>query len=790
MKKLLIILFSLISITSFGQYNYRYNPSNGVPINKALSPAQSFSTDGRSLVFDSVNFKWRDYIDTGEVKYYLYLPKFRDGHFSIYVHNGGTLVNGVWIGGSTNEWWFRNGNNDTNLIIKQSVSNLDTTRTDTTVTILNSAGSNAIIKAATRHLAGAMSAADKAKLDSSSNSPYIAYTNVQNTFIKDQTFQFANNNINFLVEYSQQVEMDLLNGADDGISSVFAQGGNSFFAIDAFGDSYGNPFDAGRVELTFSSSKPTFLDADNGFVFRVNGDDSIVDFNLNGSVKFHKYGTGFAKFDASGNISSTTISTSDVSGLSAALALKINISDTASMLNSYQTSLNGKVKYIDTSAMLAAYQTAINGKATSASVVKYTDTASMLLAYQTALNLRIKYTDSAAMLAAYQTALNNRVKYSDTASMLLAYQNAINSRLKYTDTSAMLSAYQTAINSKVNIYNSDGTITGNRNLTLGSNTFKNSFDGSNYWQRSISSAGIVQDSVVGTAPTFRFGRNVNDAVTLVTFNQGNASATGLLTDFQLAGVSKASITSAGALSTSGGIFSGGTLTAGGGIFSTFVNTNQANFSVTSGTSAIGGNTTALLLPTGVTSATYRIVEAGVSKPVVTANDAYISHIIGAQTWQEATTGTHPYAGNVYIKALVGTNAAGATTTGATLTIEGAMTGVTPTGNNDALSVLAGSTRLGGNLLLPVTVSSAGTLTLSTGGHYIFSGTTTTWTLPAVASSQVGLMYYLKNKGSGIVTINSSAGGNDIYSVSAVSTYALTAGSAIILVFDGTNFDIE
>lgn len=85
--------------------------------------------------------------------------------------------------------------------------------------------------------------------------------------------------------------------------------------------------------------------------------------------------------------------------------------------------------------------------------------------------------------------------------------------------------------------------------------------------------------------------------------------------------------------------------------------------------------------------------------------------------------------------------------------------------------------LGGKFALQETTSSAGTLTLGDAGIYGFNGTTSTWTLPALTGNE-GVVYKIKNAGSGTITLNSNAGGNDIYSTSAVNTYAITAGSAI------------
>lgn len=87
-------------------------------------------------------------------------------------------------------------------------------------------------------------------------------------------------------------------------------------------------------------------------------------------------------------------------------------------------------------------------------------------------------------------------------------------------------------------------------------------------------------------------------------------------------------------------------------------------------------------------------------------------------------------------------------------------------------------------------SSAGTLTLAyTYTDYIFGGTISTWTAPAVVANYHH-SFYLKNAGSGIITLNSSAGGNDFYTTTLTNTVAIAAGSAIILRLVGSVFYVE
>lgn len=88
----------------------------------------------------------------------------------------------------------------------------------------------------------------------------------------------------------------------------------------------------------------------------------------------------------------------------------------------------------------------------------------------------------------------------------------------------------------------------------------------------------------------------------------------------------------------------------------------------------------------------------------------------------------------------------------------------------------------------VITSAAGTLTLDLKySDYVFTGTTTTWTLPAVSGS-ANVVYYIKNRGSGSITLNTNAAANEIYDASAVNTLTITAGSSLMLRSDGTYFN--
>jgi hypothetical protein len=189
----------------------------------------------------------------------------------------------------------------------------------------------------------------------------------------------------------------------------------------------------------------------------------------------------------------------DTATLSARINLKLNISDTASMLANYAKSskvlldsnalasnINLRVKYTDTASMLTPYLRKVDTASLSArinakgsgtitsiattngtGITGGTITTSGTLAIDTTListrlwrqkgidsvntqlALKVKYTDTASMLGVYlrkvdtatlSTRIDARVKYTDTATMLANYARS-NSVVKYTDTASLVAPY-------------------------------------------------------------------------------------------------------------------------------------------------------------------------------------------------------------------------------------------------------------------------------------------------------------------------------------------------------------
>lgn len=87
------------------------------------------------------------------------------------------------------------------------------------------------------------------------------------------------------------------------------------------------------------------------------------------------------------------------------------------------------------------------------------------------------------------------------------------------------------------------------------------------------------------------------------------------------------------------------------------------------------------------------------------------------------------------------------------------------------------------------VSSDGILLMAVNKQYhIFSGVTAIWTLPVITGNTWEKLY-IKNRGSGILTVNASGGTNTIYTTTAVSTFSLNPGESVILVNDSVYWSL-
>lgn len=98
-----------------------YSPAAHSLTGKAMGFSQATSTDARSLFYDAGNFKQRPYVSTAEVLAELVLPKNRFGNFPIFINSTGILnPDGTITGGVLEEWWFKDGVADGDLVLKTS----------------------------------------------------------------------------------------------------------------------------------------------------------------------------------------------------------------------------------------------------------------------------------------------------------------------------------------------------------------------------------------------------------------------------------------------------------------------------------------------------------------------------------------------------------------------------------------------------------------------------------------------------------------------------------------------
>lgn len=94
-----------------------------------------------------------------------------------------------------------------------------------------------------------------------------------------------------------------------------------------------------------------------------------------------------------------------------------------------------------------------------------------------------------------------------------------------------------------------------------------------------------------------------------------------------------------------------------------------------------------------------------------------------------------------------------------------------------------------DLSFPFTNTSAGTLNPALNTTYNFTGTTSTWTLPVVSGNS-GKFIEVMNVGTGDITVNSNAGGNDIFTSSAVNTTTVAAGATVTFFNNGTYWKLK
>ena len=86
-----------------------------------------------------------------------------------------------------------------------------------------------------------------------------------------------------------------------------------------------------------------------------------------------------------------------------------------------------------------------------------------------------------------------------------------------------------------------------------------------------------------------------------------------------------------------------------------------------------------------------------------------------------------------------------------------------------------------------TVDGGSSLTMGTKMFLVFTGSTATWTLPAL-STRTGYNYWIKNRGSGNLTVQ-RAGSDELYDTAARTSITITAGQGCFIHNDGTYWNV-
>ena len=84
-------------------------------------------------------------------------------------------------------------------------------------------------------------------------------------------------------------------------------------------------------------------------------------------------------------------------------------------------------------------------------------------------------------------------------------------------------------------------------------------------------------------------------------------------------------------------------------------------------------------------------------------------------------------------------------------------------------------------------ASSGTVTLGSKSFYVNTGGNVIWTLPLIASS-LGATYFIKNRGTGTITLNAS-GSDSLFFTSATYSVAISPGEAYIVSCDGSYWEV-
>lgn len=270
--------------------------------------------------------------------------------------------------------------------------------------------------------------------------------------------------------------------------------------------------------------------------------------------------------------------------------------------------------------------------------------------------------------------------------------------------------------------------------------------------------------------------------------------TGNLMDLMLAGVSKAKITSAGALTLANNVTCND-LTLGTG---RFLNLRSGVNLYSSAANEFAAQASIFVLSAGTTTSNS---DPGIGRDAV--NGFTLKSGAGTTTWNDASTANSGTVANRYLfgiaaPTLTATGTSVTNTVASTVYIGGPPTDSTNTTSTTkwALNVAAGNSFFGGNVTnnggLTVAASvKTTTYTVTASDYYIVGNhATVAFTITMIAaSSNTGKVFKFKNKGAASVTIDATGLGQ-IFGVSAANTRVLATGDAITLTSDGATWVLD
>lgn len=197
------------------------------------------------------------------------------------------------------------------------------------------------------------------------------------------------------------------------------------------------------------------------------------------------------------------------------------------------------------------------------------------------------------------------------------------------------------------------------------------------------------------------------------------------------------------------------LAATGGAFSgTFYVGSASTTATLTASSNVTSTTTAAVQLGGATSTNYRVNTNITTNSTITGGTSYATHIIGAVTLTEGTSGAHPLIAQLAIRPLALTNGTATTTNYASLYIEGTTTGTAVPDNSYAIWVDAGNVRIDDKILLGTTTDAGAYAFQMTGQARLNSYTSST------SYSGTAAGYLAFDSSGNIITVGSPGGLTD------------------------------